>query len=134
MTKLKEIQDKVYEIGKKIDAPKALLAIYDRPMDDGTPYVAYTNGALSYISSERGCELFRKSDLSIDDLLYFIFDRITSMMAMDYELGNRIEGQNSRRIYFLKKIELMAKLDFSWEYRAKQEINRTLLSSPFVDR
>lgn len=134
ISQLKEIQDKVYEIGKKIEAPKVLLTMHSQPVDDGTPYVTMSDGVFSYISSERGCEFSRKSDLSINDLIYLVFDRATSIMAMDYELNNRIEGQDSRRLYFLKRIELMTKLDCTWGYRTRQEINRTLLSSPFADR
>ncbi|MOA33142.1 hypothetical protein D3C78_1544120 [compost metagenome] len=131
--KLEAIQKEVYRLGEMIGAPRALLLLRDLPADDGAPYVVISNEILCYISSERGYEIFRKAASSLDELLYFILDRVTSRMAMDYELNNRVEGQDSRRIYFSKKIELMNELCPQWGCKARQEIERVLVSAPYVD-
>ncbi|QBG97652.1 Imm63 family immunity protein [Xanthomonas oryzae] len=130
---LEDIQSKVYEIGKKINAPRNLLLVRSQPADDGAPYLSMNDGLLFYASSERGYEIFRKSVTSLDDLLYLIFNNATAIMAMGYELKNRIEGQDSRRMYFSKRVELMNELDPKWGNRVAREIDEILSSAPYVD-
>lgn len=130
---LAKVQEKVYELGERIKAPRALLIVHDSAVDDGTPYVKFENGVFRYISSERGCELFDKVAPSLDILLYWIFDRVVSRLAMDYELYNRVNGQDSRRVYFSKRIELMKELDPRWGEMVSQNIEVILKSNPYAD-
>ncbi|WP_371231977.1 Imm63 family immunity protein [Pseudomonas sp. QE6] len=127
------IQEKVYELGGRLNAPRTLLVVHDKSVDDGTPYVRIDNGVFHYISSERGYELFNKVAPSLDVLLYWILDRVVSRLAMDYELHHRVEGQDSRRIYFSKRIELMKEIDPRWGDMVGQDIERILQSNPYTD-
>lgn len=127
----KDLQEKIYEIGKVINAPKSWLIVLYQPANDGSPYVSIDGDEFFYVSSERGCEISRKPISSLDELMYFIFEGATSMMALDYELDNRVEGQDFRRIYFSKQVELMNKLSPQWGERCRKEIGEILSLSPY---
>ena len=131
LQKRKDLQEKIYEIGRIINAPRSWLIVLYQPVNDGSPYVSIQGEELFYTSSERGCEISRKPISSLDELMYFIFEGATSMMALDYELDNRVEGQDFRRIYFSKQIELMSKLSPRWGERCRKEIEEILSSSPY---
>lgn len=130
---LEYVQDKVYKLGARINAPLYLLLVRDQPASDGTPYIEIGNQTLFYVSSERGFELSRKATSSLDELLYIILDRVVSRLAMEYELINRVKGQDSRRIYFSKRIELMSKIEPKWGYKLIRHIDELLMAAPYVD-
>ena len=43
MLNFNEIQEKIYEYGSIINAPKDVLKIYPSPQPDGTPYIKINN-------------------------------------------------------------------------------------------
>lgn len=131
--KRKDLQDKIDEIGKIIDAPRSWLIVLYQPANDGSPYVAIDGDKFFYIYSERGCEIYREPISSLDELMYFILARAANRMALDHELDNRVEGQDFRRIYFSKRIELMNKLNPQWGERCRKEIEEILVSAPYSD-
>ena len=128
-----KIQNKIYEYGEKIKSPKNLLIVNFKKNNDGIPYVNIEDSIFYYISSDRDYDLFEKTTSSFDELMYWILDRIVSRMAMDYELSNRVQGQDSRRIYFSKKLELIGKINPAWRQQAKENIDEILKSSPYID-
>jgi len=117
--------------GSIIDAPENLLWVRISPVGDGTPHVEIENSKAFYVSSERGVELFRKEVQSLDELLFLIFERITFRMACDFELKNRIENQDCRKIIFAKQLELIKKIDLKWETKISEEIDKVLERSPY---
>ena len=68
------------------------------------------------------------SEIYLDGLLYAIFDQVTMMMALKYEVANRIEGQDSRILYFRKQEELLGTLRIEWRDKKEKE-HRSLLNS-----
>ncbi|MDR0348690.1 MAG: immunity 63 family protein, partial [Tannerella sp.] len=58
---------------------------------------------------------------------------ITFSMSCDYELENRIEDKDSRRMIFDKQEELLGKLDETWKERKHGEYQQILKSYPFDD-
>ncbi|RUO80211.1 hypothetical protein CWI84_06140 [Idiomarina tyrosinivorans] len=133
MVSIDEIVKEVRSKGRIIGAPESLLVVHDSPQSDGTPYVKIVDGFCFYISTERGLEISKKKASNLDQILYFIFSRITKRMASDYELRNRIPHQDCRRIIFEKQISLLKKLDESWASRRQQEIVSTLINHPYDD-
>ena len=133
VTSLDEIQSVVYGFGEKISAPKSLLIVRSAPADDGCPYVEIKGDVFSYVSSERGRELYRKSTHSLDELLYWIMSRAARQMAMEYELENRLDGCDARRIYFSRFIYLLGEIRTEWGEAARQEVEGILKNSPYVD-
>jgi hypothetical protein len=54
-------------------------------------------------------------------------------MASDYELKNRIEDKDCRRIMFEKQEELLGILNDTWRQRENEEHKRILKNYPFDD-
>ncbi|MDR6644564.1 MULTISPECIES: Imm63 family immunity protein [Luteibacter] len=128
-----DLQEEVTRLGSQINAPPLLLIIPLAPVSDGTPYVELSSGSYNYVSSERGVENFRLSYTSSDELVYRIMDRVVSQMALAFELDHRVQGQDWRRVYFSRRVLLMAQLRPDWGDRQEREIAEILVSAPFSD-
>jgi hypothetical protein len=135
MTKtLDEIQSIVTQLAEKINAQTYLLPTFSSPIGDATPNIEIDNlGLYNYVISERGNEYERKVTSALNDLLYWIFANVTFSMASDYELKNRIEEKDCRRIMFEKQQELLGILNKDWEEREKKEHQSILNNNPFDD-
>lgn len=134
MLNLDDIANEIKKMGLLIDAPERLLTVYSHPKGDGTPHIEIRDGECFYISSERGYEIFRTKISSLDELLYRVFDRVTRRMAGEYELKNRIAGQDSRRIIFHRKLELLRTINSDWETLEKKKIEEILRKNPYIDQ
>jgi hypothetical protein len=130
---LGDIEKKVNELALKINAPSNLLPSYGQQTWDAHPYIEVDNFFLYYVVSERGQEIERKMTDKLDDLLYWIFADVTFSMSSDYELKNRIEDKDCRRIMFDKQKELLGQLNQNWRQREDAEHQRILKNSPFDD-
>lgn len=130
---IRELQSMVEQLRAKIDAPKSLLTILCAPADDGAPYIEVHENSWSYVSSERGYEIYRKSTCSLDELLYWIMARAVQQMAVRYKLENRAGNRNTRRIYFSRIVQLLCEVRLEWAELAKTDIDKILQSSPCVD-
>lgn len=136
MTKLSlaDIKEKVDELASKIDAPEDLLPTYGFSRDSACPHIEVGNsGSLHYVVVERGEILERRTTKILDDLLYWIFAMVTFEMASKYELENRIEDKDCRRIMFDKQEELLGILNEQWQKREHEEHKRILEKYPFDD-
>ncbi|MCY0107194.1 immunity 63 family protein [Pseudomonas monsensis] len=128
-----EIQSIVYELGGRINAPKSSLIVLSAPADDGAPYVEVHDDGYSYVSSERGFEIYNKSTESLDELLYWIVNRAVRQMAVKYELDNRVDKFDTRRVYFSRLVQLLGEIKPEWAELARQEVDAVLKSCPYVD-
>ena len=133
MLNFNEIQEKIYEYGSIINAPKDVLKIYPSPQPDGTPYIKINNNEYLYIVEERGMELERRITANIDVLLYWIMSDVIFFLASQYELENRAEGFDSRRLMFKKEVELFKVLKKDWANITEMRINRILEEAPYND-
>lgn len=127
------IQEKVYEYGAVIDAPKELLKIFPLPQTDGSPYIQVVRNEYHYIVEERGLELEHRVTTNVDILLYWIMSDIVFNLANRYELKYRVEGIDNRRLLFNKKIELLRSLNLNWGRIAEMEVNEILKEAPYRD-
>jgi len=130
---IKEIQEMVTQLGEVIDAPSFLLFVSPEPVGDGTPHLEVVNDKFNYVVTERNVEFSRRATSSVDELLYWIMKGVVSKMAMEFELNNRVVGQDFRRLYFSKMIDLLGRLSPSWRGKVKEEIEEILERSPYVD-
>ena len=131
---LNDIKKKVDELALKINAPKNLLPTYGHIIGDATPCIEIDrNGCMFYVISERGQEYERRKTDKIDDLLFWIFASVTFSMSCDYELRNRIEDRDCRRIMFDRQVELLGQLNETWGEREQAEHQNILKSFPFDD-
>ncbi len=100
---------------------------------DGTPHIEISYKFYDYVKSERGREFSRRSTHKEDELLYWISKDLTFHVAMYFELENRIEGQDTRRLLFKKQIELLSELKEDWGLLLEKEKKEILNKAPFDD-
>jgi hypothetical protein len=130
----RNIRRKVEELAKKIDAPANLLPTYKYSFGEALPLIEIDkHGKLHYVLIERGEEFERRTTENLDELLFWIFSSITASMAFKYELENRIEDKDCRRIAFDKQIELLSILNENWSQKEHEEHLQILKSHPFDD-
>jgi len=117
---IKEIQEKLFYCAEKINAPGNLIPLINESNDLACPYIEISDSGLMYfVIRERGVEQERKLVAEVEDLLYLAFSKITFSMACQYELENRIETQDSRKLIFEKQVELLEILDEEWAKKEK---------------
>lgn len=136
MTKylLNDIRNIVQELANKINAPTDLLPTFGYSKDFAYPHIEVDNvGFLHYVIVERGQELDRRITDKLDDLLYWIFATVTFSMSCDFELKNRIEGKDFRRMMFDKQEELLGLLSDTWAQKEQVEHQKILKNHPFDD-
>lgn len=128
------IRKQVRELAKKIDAPANLLPTYKYSFGEALPLIEVDKqGKLHYVRIERGKEFERRTTENPDELLFWIFSGITASMAFKYELENRIEDKDCRRIAFDKQIELLSILNENWSEKKHEEHLQILKNHPFDD-
>ena len=98
---LKEIKIKVDSLARIIEAPNNLLPTYGTPRGDGNPYIQCDYFVYHLIYEERGQEIDRKTAFDIDDLLFWVFEGVTHVMAKNFELKNRHSNEDLKE-YFLR--------------------------------
>lgn len=133
MKKINEIMAEVTCFAKLIDASTDDLPTYGKTMDFGCPHVEVNGSGYHYVVVERGQELARKTTKDYEELLYWIFKYATHNLAFAYELENRIEDQDCRRIAFPKQIELMTKISSKMAARLTEHICEVLRRAPYDD-
>jgi hypothetical protein len=131
---LDDIKKKVDELAEIINAKTDLLPTYGYSKDFAYPHIEIDNfGRLHYVIIERGEELERKTTEKLDDLLYWIYTSVTFSMASDFELKNRIEDKDCRRLMFEKQEELLGQLNEKWRLKENTEHQNILKRHPFDD-
>ncbi|OYU95365.1 MAG: hypothetical protein CFE21_09445 [Bacteroidetes bacterium B1(2017)] len=131
---LVDIKNKVEELAQVIGSAPTILPAFGQQNLDAHPYIEVDDlGNMFYIFSERGRELERFRTDKLDELLFRIFSSVTFTMACEFELNNRIEEKDCRRIIFDKQLELLRQLNKDWQQRENIEHQRILIEHPFQD-
>jgi hypothetical protein len=105
---------------------------FDYPKGDATPFIEMRGRQFHFVISERGHEFERVTGNS-DEILALLFEAITFSLASSFELRHRLRGQDSRRILFVKQIELLTLLDAEWARCVSEKQDKTLEEFPFSD-
>ena len=132
-TGLSQIETDVKQLATVIGAGADDLPSFGSTRDFGQPHVEANWSRYHYIVVERGVELERKSTSDYDQLLYWIFQYATYCLAFRYELENRVQGQDCRRIAFSRQVELLSRINPGWAKRQAAEIAETLRRWPYQD-
>ncbi len=103
------------------------------PSHDGSPHVEKIGNLYHWVVTERGSEFQRKTTALRSELEYWLVSDVVSDLSIKYELKNRVEGQDFRRIMFDKRIELMNSISLEWGNRIQKEIELILKDHPFND-
>ena len=88
----------------------------------------------NFIIVERGEELEKRITVNLDDLLYWIFELITFDLASKFELQNRIENSDFRKVLFKKQEELLSLISDEWKVKKENEHHEILKTYPFQDK
>jgi hypothetical protein len=95
------------------------------PVGDGTPHIEI-EGLLQFVVSERGYEYERRIAADEDELLYWLITAITGPVAVRWEAHHRIPGDDPRRRWFAKEIEMLQAVNPRWAERRAREHERSL--------
>ncbi len=117
---------------KKIDGDSGLLPEIDNSNDFAKPFIEIDRYGYNYVCRERGQEIFRKMPFDIDELLYEVFDNVTSEMAVKWELKNRKEDEDFRLQFFAKRVDLMTKINKDFGERINDRLQRTIKFEPLT--
>ena len=108
MMNINEVRKLIYKHGEKIGLPydSKLYPIFSSTgnvfSDGGTIYIS--NNEYHYVIMERGKENKHYRSLDINDILYPLFEGITFSLASKYELKNRSEKEDPRKLLWSKQI------------------------------
>ncbi|QSE99208.1 Imm63 family immunity protein [Fulvivirga lutea] len=114
-----------------INAPSDYLPTYNTPKGDGHPCVKIEGSKFYLVYEESGIEHERKLAKDLNELMYYVFDDITYLMASDYELKNRESGEDPRKKLLEKQLELMNKISIPFAERLRTRISNILRVSPY---
>jgi len=70
------------------------------PQHDGSPHIEMEGDDYCFVVTERGQEYERIRSTDPDEILYLLVEGVTSIVATKFELENRVENQDGRRIWF----------------------------------
>lgn len=110
---INEVRKLIYKHGEKIGL------LYDSklyPIFSSTGNV-FSDGGTIYISN--------------NDILYPLFEGITFSLASKYELKNRNEKEDPRKLLWSKQLELLGKIDPLFKERCQKEIDSILKIAPY---
>lgn len=134
MITLEDIKKEVEHLASKINAPVNYLPTYGYSRDSAYPHIeVHDAGFMHFVIVERGNDLYRKITDKLDELLYWIFDVVTSCMASDFEEENRTENKDGRRIRFKRQLDLFGILNESWKQKKSEEFQNILRDHPYSD-
>jgi hypothetical protein len=130
---LKHLQSKYDRLAQRIKPCIAEYSFLTERRDDGSPHVEYANDEYHYLVTERGLELERRCTPDINEILYWMIYDLTFWMGVAFELKNRIEGPDVRRVIFARQLELIERADHAMADRLERQIAETLSKNPFID-
>jgi hypothetical protein len=126
-----EIRARAKALAERLGEPD--FSVRSRPTHDGSPHVEVTD-AYYWVVTERGQEIERRRTMDVDELLYWLLAGLTFSMAIEYELTRRRTGEDTRRQWFAKEVELLEELSPDWADRKRREQAETLKRHPYQDQ
>jgi len=130
---LEKIKEQYIGFAKAIGAPTKFINFYDKPQDLGYANVEYSNGFYYFVITEMGKEIEIKRTSDEKELLFWLVQRLSLDMALEFEKIHRDDSEDFRRKYFLKHIELLRLINQDWAEMEKERFNSILVKSPFTD-
>ena len=128
------INYRMKKLASQINTPLELLPAIGVENHSGKPYIRIFFPAYYLIAFDNGINVYKKRFFNIDDLLYEVFEQVTFDMALQYELKNRILGQDFRRLAFEYQLELMRQLSSQWYNNLSMKIEAILEKYPYNDK
>lgn len=137
MLTLEEVENKIFEIGNKLglDDDSILYPRFSKTsqvFSEGTT-IYISDSKYHFITMDRGQVRKHIYSKDINVILYELFKNITANLARKFELENRKENIDSRRIWWKKQLELLNTINPSFSITRKKEMDDILKISPFRD-
>ena len=130
---LSELKLIVANLGKLITARKSDLPTMGKSADFAHPSVDVDVAGYHYIVVERGAEIRRETTCDLDQLLFWIFENVSFLMAIR-QVGTANEvDRDQRRDYFARQMELLKKLKPEWGEAIRQKQTEIIEKFPFDD-
>lgn len=127
---LQEIKSTIDRLAGRIGA---VLPTYGYSEDFARPHIEVDDVNYHYVVVEGGKELERFTTNILDDLLYRVFERLTSSLASVHELQIPVEGQDPHRLALDQQVRLLAILSQEWAQRRLEGLEKILEQHPFDD-
>ncbi len=127
------IQAEFDELCQKIKPSETKYIFPTVRQDDGSEHLEIGRNEYHLIVTERGQENSRKKTKSKDEVLYWLVSSFVWGLAIKFELKNRIENQDFRRLFFAKQIELLEIVNENWARRKRKNLDGILEKYPFDD-
>lgn len=131
---MEKFENEVKRLAKIINVPEESLPIFENGQGCARFRIEVESNVYHYVILGREQELERRSTSNPDELKYWIFEKITFGMALNYEMKNRIEGQDCRRLIWQTQLELLEKLDSFWKVKKESEVQEILAVNPYDDK
>jgi hypothetical protein len=132
-TSLDRLQTKVHQLASRLGAPPSTLPTVGHSEDGARPHIEVDGPLFHYIVVERGTEISRRTTADEDELLFFVFEDVTSLLATSHVMQTRAPGLDSRRQVFATQLQLLVVLSSEWAARAANRQASILSRAPFDD-
>ena len=135
MRTLAEIETEVHRRAAIIGAEGAYeLPTYGRSEDFARPHIEVDSRGYHFVVVERGEEQERLTSRDLEEILFRVFETVTSSLASAYEAAHRVDAQDFRRLLFQKQVELLSQISEPWGQREARRHEGILRDHPFDDR
>jgi hypothetical protein len=130
---LQEIESEILLLAHRIGASGNLLPTFGFSEKSGRAHIEVNRCGYHYVIAARGHKAVRRTTADLNELLYIVFQSVTSTLAFNYEREHRFEMQDCRRIAFPLQIKLLSALSSEWARRCGQEHAEILRDYPLDD-
>jgi hypothetical protein len=133
MRSLIEIQQLIDKLALQISPPTNIMPTYDNLKHDGTPNIEIGDSLYYYRAFDRDTVSLNRQTDNLANLLYWVFEDITSTMASNYVREHRDPQINSRKVRFEHQLMLLDKINHEWKELREKEIEEILKNSPYEE-
>ena len=123
-----ELKNYIYNCLDTVQLPHSL---FDRIWFEYKYDVTDTDATLWYYEPGRNSINVVCRSKEPKDIIYATLKAILEEYSFEYELKNRVYGQDSRKIAFNKQLEWFNKIDNAFYEKRQEEINGILSNNPF---
>ena len=131
--KIQAIAQKFRELVKNYDIHQGYKEFHTTPQHDGSPHVEMEGDEYCFVVTVRGSEFERRRTRDPDEILYFLMEGVTSVVATQFEMKNRTEGKDGRKVWFPYQQKLLYDMKPEWGKRKRDEHEKILKTAPFND-
>lgn len=124
---------KAKKSAKKCGIYHGIQTIFGVPKIFEGAYAYADNEGYHYVILERGKISEHKVTDDLFEISYWILESEVFSMAVKFELNNRINNQDSRRLIFMKQLELLNEIGEEYRKRDEMNIEEILKKNPYHD-